>query len=200
MFAQCQAMSSIKTKLDLIRAGATLGGMPGTALIVAPFDPASVEPHVPALAADKLAALLQHLANGGQITEALAAVRIPSATYYECMRAAEDGRWPTHGNVLPATLTALRALRDEIRRVQAVFILEAQQTLALAGRSAPGTYDWRAHHEHLKHAEATRTRWREHRELRIEQAGTVNHVLRTVSEMPDDQLLELAPPEWRDLV
>src|SRR6185437_9843103 len=72
------------------------------------------------------------------------------------------------------------------------------KTMLRASKSSVGTLDWRAAHEHLKHADATRARWREHRELKVEYAGQVSHEHRLARAMSDRELLELASPGIRE--
>lgn len=144
--------------------------------------------------------MLASLRRGAGITAALLLAGIPSATAYEWLYAAEHGVWRSGSPTDPSTLTILRAFRDSVARTQAEIEVTCQETLLLAGRGRQGETDWRAHHEYLKHSEATRSRWREQRELKIEHRGEVSHEHRLVREMDDTQLLELASPELAGLL
>jgi hypothetical protein len=91
-------------------------------------------------------------------------------------------------------------LRHAFGRAQALCGLRAQQSVYSAGKQHQGERDWRAHHEWLKHAEATRRRWHEYRELHVEQQGTLSVEHRLVRQLPMEDVIELASPEFRELL
>lgn len=63
-----------------------------------------------------------------------------------------------------------------------------------------GIPEWRAGAWLLEHGPAWKRDYAEFREQRIEHAGTVDHQLRMVQQMGNQELLEAAPAEWRELV
>lgn len=171
--------------------------MPGTA--VAPHPGRElVAPRI--VLTPKLAArIVRYIRDGANVTAA-AGILGNRTTLYVWLQVAESGKYPNGIEASHEQTLLCARFRHAFERAQAHWELRATRTLALAGRSAPGTYDWRAHHEHLKHAEATRARWREHRELRITQEGTVSHEHRVVAQMTDAELAAVLPAEWRELL
>lgn len=161
-----------------------------------------VGPHPPSrrFPRKKVVQVLRWVRRGANTADALKASGVPMATWYAWLKAADTGTWPDGDSLSPYARTFAARVRDGFARAQALAAVQAQQKVfAAADLPAREGMDWRAAHEWLKHADATRARWREHRELRIEHAGKVDHEHRLAAQLSDDQLLELAPAEWREL-
>ncbi len=145
----------------------------------------------------KVARAVLKVRRGWQVYDALAATGIPPATWYQWLKV--ETAWPT-GDIASHDAQVFSArLRHAFARAQALAAGKATETVYSAAKKAQGEVDWRAGHEWLKHG-ASRARWHEHRELKIEHAGQVSHEHRMAREMTDAQLLELAPDEWRELL
>jgi hypothetical protein len=146
----------------------------------------------------KVARAIQKVRRGWAITDALTAVGIPRPTWYVWLSPATY--YPDGDYRSPEALAFAARVRHAFERATAQCAGRAQQTVLQAAKSSVGTLDWRAAHEHLKHAEATRARWHEYRELRVMQTGSVDHRHRLVEQASDQELLAAVPAEWRELV
>lgn len=146
----------------------------------------------------KAARAVLNVWRGANVQDALQATGIPRPTWYQWLQLQD-----THPDGASASIEALTfaaRLRHAFARAQGLVAVRSQRLLLQAARSSVGTLDWRAAHEHLKHAEATRKRWHEYRELKVEQGGTIDHVHRLVDQMTEAEYTELLPDEWRELL
>lgn len=168
----------------------------GSALAV---NPQTGSGYLLSLTPDLRADLLRRISEGASARAAALASGIPERSWSGWMEAARTGLWADGTHAAPATLLALRALADEIARLEAENEARCQRTMLGAGERRVGEVDWRAHHEYLKHADATRARWHEYREVHVTQSGRVDVHHQRAERMTDAELAEALPAEYREL-
>lgn len=99
--------------------------------------------------------------------------------------------------------TFLAALAERIAAARAEFEAQQVQLVALAAQERnerTGQRDWRASAWLLNNHPAYRQAYREYRELHVEQQGALSVEHRLVRQLPLADVLELAGPEFRDLL
>jgi hypothetical protein len=149
-------------------------------------------------------AILQRIANGASPVAAAMAAGIPDRTWQHWMAIA-NGKVTHHsdGSLVSEHLrTFLAPLAERIARTVADTEARMAENMLQAGFTVgrSGVPEWRAHLELLKHSEQWRERWYERRELRVAQQGTISVEHRMVQELPIADVLELAGPEFAELV
>lgn len=145
----------------------------------------------------KAARAVLKVRRGWQVQDALAASGIPVATWYQWLKVSPEG-WPDGTQATPEAQGFAARLRAAFTRAQALAAGKATESVYGAAKLAVGERDWRAGHEWLKHG-ATRARWHEHRELKIEHGGKVDHQHRLARALSDEELIEALPADWREL-
>jgi transposase-like protein len=125
--------------------------------------------------------LAQSLANavrkGVPIETAAQAAGVSPQQFYAWLRTAEHGTWP-HGTPVDATsLNAITAFAEQIRTAQAEFEAHQVENVAAAAEmiGKSGVREWRAGAWLLNNHPRYRERYRQHREVQVEQSGTVKH-------------------------
>lgn len=145
------------------------------------------------------------IAEGQTPSTALIQAGIPPSTARHWLNLIDRGatKWPDGTPIQQATLTFLAALRERIERAQAAHEASRAVIIAKAARSVnekTGIPEWRAAAWDLEHNPATKRQWAEYKEQRIEHAGSIDHTLRAVQQLPDADLIEALPEDWRELV
>ncbi len=117
-----------------------------------------------------------------------------------------EGRMPAYDDGSPVDYRLqmfLARLAERIARATAAKEVQMAENIAAAGFvvGKNGVPEWRAHLELLKHSEQWRNRWYERRELHVDQRSTLDvTVRRQVDQLPMADVLELAGPDFAELV
>jgi hypothetical protein len=171
-----------------------------------PMSVAVVEPSpLPAFTATAANAVLAELAEGVPLDTALTAQGIDVGAMKLLMSVIEGRKKAPDGLVIPEAFKAeLTDFADRARVVLAACEAKIARQVYRASQQAnekTGLVEWRAGAWLLNNAPTTRARWHEHRELTVHDNHENNGAdqLRLAQQMSDQELLEAAPAEWREL-
>jgi hypothetical protein len=114
-------------------------------------------------------------------------------TAYQWFSLAANGAYMDGTPGSPEARMLAARFRRAFERAQAHCAVKLQRTVARAAQLKQGDVDWRAADAHLSKHPATRRDWREYRELKIEQSGSIGIEHRLVRELETNALLELSP-------
>ncbi len=149
-------------------------------------------------------AIVQRVEAGVPFTTAAVAagVSLRTAEYWLEIANGKRTHWPDGTPVSEAVSGFLAPIAERIAVAQAQFEAEAVQSIAEAGDMVgkSGIREWRAKAWLLNNHPGTRKQYHEHRELKVEHSGQVNHEHRIAAAMSEPELLEALPAEWREMV
>ncbi len=147
-------------------------------------------------------AIVGAIGRGTSITSASALAGVSESTIRQWLHVGSTGRYLDGTEASEAAKVFLARFSERIALARANFEAQITDNLHQAGfrELKSGATDWRAHLDLMRYHPDWRTRWREHKELKVEHSGAVSLEHRAAAQLSPAQLLEVLPAEWRELV